>query len=271
MGRVTTQGFQETVEHGDPSEGHGEPQISIIVPTFNEASNLPELFNRLLTFVRESRLSVETIVVDDASPDGTGIIAEELAIRHNGTLSAKVIHRPGKLGLSSALFDGIQSSRGLWVAMLDADNSHDIRSLRDMWRATKDGVDVVIGSRYVRGGKIEDWPLNRRLVSRGATWLARTAFRLRVKDPMSGFALFRRETGVGLTELRNPRAYKFLLELLVRSEGLRVEEVPITFRDRKNGDSKLTPKEFIEFTRLLLALFRTQLRDRRGHEAGRTR
>lgn len=267
MGRVTTQFVQTELVQGDHSPPSAEPQVSIIVPTFNEASNLPEFFDRLLAFVRESRLSVETIVVDDASPDGTGVLAEQLAIKHNGTLSARVIHRPGKLGLSSALFDGIQTSRGSWVAMLDADNSHDIRSLQDMWRAARDDVDVVIGSRYVRGGRIEDWPLNRRLVSRGATWLARTAFRLEVKDPMAGFALLRRETAVRMSDLRNPRAYKFLLELLVRAHGLRVQEVPITFRNRKVGHSKLTPREFIEFARLMVSLMRSHLHDLRSRRA----
>lgn len=232
------------------------PDISVVVPTFNEATNLPELFERLLAFVRESKLSIETIVVDDASPDGTGVIAEQLAIKHNGSLSARVLHRPAKLGLSSALYDGIQISRGSWVAMLDGDNSHDIRSLKDMFRAAQDGVDVVIGSRYVEGGRIEDWPSRRRFISRVATVLARTLFHLEVKDPMSGFALIRRDAAARLPELLNPRTYKFLLELLVRVRPLRVREVPIVFRNRRNGDSKLSGKEFVEFGVLLVYLLR---------------
>jgi len=248
--------FQSPTLQPSSSAMHSIPVISVVVPTFNEAANLPELFEHLLAFVRESKLSVETIVVDDASPDGTGVIAEQLAIKHNGTLSARVLHRPGKLGLSSALYDGIQVAQGSWIAMLDADNSHDIRSLRDMYRAAQDGVDVVIGSRYVEGGRIEEWPHSRRMISRAATVLARTAFRLDVKDPMSGFALIRRDAAARVPELLNPRTYKFLLELLVRVRPLSVREVPIVFRNRRNGDSKLSTREIVEFGRLVAALVR---------------
>lgn len=241
------------------------PVLSIVIPTFNEASNLPELFDHLLSFVQESKLSIETIVVDDASPDGTGILAEELAVRHNGVLSARVLHRPSKLGLSSALYDGMQASHGKWIAMLDGDNSHDIGSLFDMFKAAQDGVDVVIGSRYVEGGRIEDWPLSRRVISLGATLITRFLFRLKVHDPMSGFALIRRDVALRLPDLLNPRAYKFLLEILVRLRPLSVAEVPITFRNRRNGDSKLTTWEIAEFVRLLVFL----QRERRGAVPGR--
>ncbi len=248
--------LQEPTYQPFGSETHPVPEISVVVPTFNEAANLPELFERLLAFVRDSKLSLETIVVDDASPDGTGVIAEQLAIKHNGSLSARVLHRPAKLGLSSALYDGIQVAQGSWIAMLDADNSHDIRSLREMYRAAQDGVDVVIGSRYVRGGRIEEWPMRRLLISRGATAIARTAFRLDVRDPMSGFVLLRRDAAARVPELLNPRTYKFLLELLVRVRPLSVREVPIVFRNRRNGDSKLSGREIVEFARLVVALMR---------------
>ncbi len=232
------------------------PALSIIIPTFNEASNLPILFDRLLEFVHATHVSVETIVVDDESPDGTGFLAEELAVKHNGSLSVKVLHRPTKLGLSSALHDGIQVSRGGWVAMLDADNSHDVRSLMDMLRAAQAGADVVVGSRYVSGGRIEDWPPSRRLISMGGTVLARILFHLTVRDPMSGFALIRRDVAAGLPGLLNPRAYKYLLEILVRMRPANVVEVPITFVNRRNGDSKLSSWEIVEFVRLLLRLLR---------------
>lgn len=250
-------------------DGPEPPTVSFVVPTFNEASNLPQLFEHLLDFVRESGLSVETIIVDDSSPDGTGVLAEELAIRHNGTLSARVLHRPAKLGLSSALLDGVRVSRGTWIAMLDADSSHDLSSLREMMRAAEEGADVVIGSRYIEGGRIEAWPPHRYLMSLAATFLARALFRPGVRDPMSGFALIRRETLVRLPDLLNPHAYKFLLEVLVRLRPLRVREIPITFRNRQNGDSKLTPREILEFLKLIWFLIvrrdsgSAQLGDRR--------
>lgn len=236
------------------------PVLSIIIPTFNEASNLPELFDHLLSFVQESKLSIETIVVDDASPDGTGILAEELAVRHNGVLSARVLHRPSKLGLSSALYDGMQASKGKWIVMLDGDNSHDVGSLLEMFKAAQDGVDVVIGSRYLKGGRIEDWPLSRHVISLGATFLSRALFRLTVSDPMSGYALIRRDVALRLPGLLNPRAYKFLLEILVRVHPVSVAEVPITFRNRRNGDSKLSAMEIVEFVRLLVYLQRDRRR-----------
>ena len=126
---------------------------------------------------------------------------------------ARVLHRPAKLGLSSALYEGIQASQGAWVAILDADNSHDVSCIRSMLQEGLDGADVVVGSRYVRGGRIEDWPLHRRVISMGATSLARMLFRLDVHDPMSGFALIRRETARRLPDVRNPRSYKLLLEI----------------------------------------------------------
>lgn len=246
--------------HTAPStalEVHRPPVLSIVVPTFNEAANLPELFERLLAFVRETKLSIETIVVDDASPDGTGVLAEELAIRNNGTLSARVLHRPGKLGLSSALLDGMRASRAPWVAILDADHSHDVRQLADMFRVAQvTHADVVIGSRYAPGGAIEDWPASRRIISLSATFLARSLLRLPVHDPVSGFAVFRREVIERLPDLRNPQGYKLLLEILVRLRPLSVMEVPITFRNRRNGESKLSGKEIVEFGRLILALLR---------------
>ena len=233
------------------------PTLSLIIPTFNEAANLPELFERLLAFAKETNLSIETIVVDDASPDGTGVLAEELAFRHNGALSARVLHRPKKLGLSSALYDGMRESRAPWVAVLDADNSHDLRDLAKMLQVAREtGVDIVIGSRYVEGGQIQSWPASRRIISLAATYLSRVLLHLEVKDPMAGFAVFRKDLVGRLFGLRNPRAYKLLLEFLVRVHPLTLVEVPITFRNRRNGESKLTPHEFVEFSRLVLALMR---------------
>ncbi len=251
MQTFTTKTATETVH-----EVTAPPVLSIIIPTFNEALNLPELFERLLAFVKESNLSVETIVVDDDSPDGTGVLAEELAIRHDGWLRVRVLHRPAKLGLSSALYDGIRASTGAWIAMLDADNSHDIATLRDMLHAAQAGADVVVGSRYVTGGRIEDWPLHRRIISIGATLMTRALFDLRVHDPMSGFAVFRRGVAERLPSLSNPKAYKFLLELLVRVRPLEVSEIPIVFTNRANGNSKFSINEMGQFLRLVIVLCR---------------
>ncbi len=231
------------------------PILSVVIPTFNEALSLPESLDRLLVFAQESGLSLEAVIVDDGSPDGTGEIAEALAPRLEPAVSVKVIHRPSKLGLSGALYDGIQNSGGRWVTTLDADNSHDISSLRDMFLAAQSGADVVVGSRYVRGGRIEAWPLYRRIISLGATSLARILFDLDVRDPVSGFALMTRDVAERLPTPCNPRASKLLLEVLVRVRPESVVEVPIRFRDRANGESKFTIGDVVEFVRLVISLF----------------
>lgn len=232
-----------------------KPILSVVIPTFNEALSLPESLYRLRDFAHESGLSLEAVIVDDGSPDGTGQIAEALAPRLEPAVRVKVIHRPGKLGVTGALFDGIQNSGGRWVTTLDADNSHDISSLRDMFLAAQSGADVVVGSRYVRGGRIEVWPLYRRIISLGATSLARSLFDLDVRDPMSGFALMTRDVAERLPTPCNPRASKLLLEVLVRVRPQRVVEVPIRFRDRANGESKFSIRDMVEFVHLVRSLF----------------
>ncbi len=231
------------------------PTLSIVIPTFNERENLPILFPRLADFASENGLAVEAIIVDDSSPDGTGAFAEDFA-KNGGELLIRVLHRDGKLGLSSALFDGIRESRGDWVVTMDADDSHDTCQLTEMLKAARDGADVVIGSRYVPGARIVNWPLRRRILSWGATHLARMVFRMEVRDPMSGFALIRREVALKLSHLLNPLAYKFLLELLVRVRPETVTEVPITFKDRCNGKSKFTNNQILQYLYLVLALIR---------------
>lgn len=230
------------------------PVMSVIIPTFNEALSLPGTLNRLAVFSQTSGLRLEVVIVDDGSPDGTGQIAENLASELEPAISMKVIHRASKLGLSGALFEGVQHAEGQWVTILDADNSHDLSSLRSMFQVALSGADLVIGSRYVAGGRIEAWPLYRRIISLSATRLARTMFGLRVRDPVSGFALMSRSLAQRLPPPRNPRGSKLVLEVLVRMRPGRVVEVPIRFHDRANGASKFTGADVLEFVRLLLCL-----------------
>ncbi len=230
--------------------------VSTIIPTYNEAENLPLLLLRLTELSREMDLVIEVIVVDDSSPDGTGQVAEDLSGWLSQSMSITVLHRPEKAGLSSALLDGVRLSKGDYIVIMDADHSHDVAYLHAMLAEARNGADVVVGSRYVDGGKILDWPLGRRLVSIGATSIARLLFGLSVKDPMSGYVVFHRKVFEKLPYGLNPNCYKLLLEVLVRSRPARIVEIPITFRDRENGESKLSMAQVIEYIRLVAALLR---------------
>lgn len=204
----------------------------MIIPTYNERDNLEELVRRTSAACSSTKMGHEIVIVDDNSPDGTGALAEELA----KSFSIKVVHRAGKLGLSTAVLEGFKASWGSILVVMDADLSHPPEKIAEMAeRISKGGADMVIGSRYVEGGHVENWPLHRRLISKGATLLARGL--TKVKDPMSGFFAIKREVVEGV-EL-NPVGYKIGLEILVKGKVSKVDEVPITFADRKAGKSKL--------------------------------
>lgn len=204
----------------------------MIIPTYNERDNLEELVRRTSAACSETEMEHEIVIVDDNSPDGTGDLAEELGKSY----SVKVVHRAGKLGLSTAVLEGFEAASGSILVVMDADLSHPPEKISEMVeRISKGGADMVIGSRYVEGGHVENWPLHRRAMSKGATLLAR--WLTKVKDPMSGFFALKRAVIEGV-EL-DPVGYKIGLEILVKGKVSRVDEVPITFADRKAGKSKL--------------------------------
>ncbi len=204
----------------------------MIIPTYNERDNLEELVRRTSAACSATKLGYEIVIVDDNSPDGTGALAEELG----KSFSVKVVHRAGKLGLSTAVLEGFEAASGSVLVVMDADLSHPPEKISEMVeRITKGGADMVIGSRYVDGGHVENWPFHRRFISKGATLLAKGL--TKVKDPMSGFFALNRVV-IEDVEL-DPVGYKIALEILVKGKAAKVEEVPITFADRKAGKSKL--------------------------------
>lgn len=212
----------------------------MIVPTYNEKDNLPELLKRITDSCAAKGVECETVIVDDNSPDGTGALAEELS----KTYRMKVVHRQGKLGLSSAVTDGFAKASGSMLVVMDADLSHPPEKIPEMVAKIESGeADIVVGSRYVEGGSVENWPIHRRLVSRGATFLSR--WLTKVKDPMSGFFALKRSVieGVAL----DPVGYKIGLEILVKGKYSKVVEVPIRFADRKAGKSKLGASEYLKY------------------------
>ncbi|MHA1632876.1 MAG: polyprenol monophosphomannose synthase [Candidatus Freyarchaeota archaeon] len=225
--------------------------ISVVVPTYNERDNLGELVSRLRRAL--SGFPYELIVVDDGSPDGTGELAEELAEKYG---NIRVIHRSGKLGLASAVVDGIRAARGDVVAVMDADLQHPPEVLPHMLREIEGGADLVVASRYVEGGRVEGWSKWRRLVSKTATLLARMLVPKagRVKDPLSGFFAFKRSILDGL-EL-NPEGFKILLEIIAKARFQKLVETPYTFQARKRGESKLKTSEYINYLKHLTKLQR---------------
>ena len=226
------------------------PVLSVIVPTYNERDSLPVLIDRLAHVA--ARVAFEVVIVDDGSPDGTGAMAEELA--RTAPVPIRVVHRAGKGGLASAVMDGVSVAQGATVTVMDADLSHPPELLPELAAAVADGADVAVASRYIAHGGIESWSLLRRIVSRGATGLAKVGLGLSVRDPLSGFFAARRTllTGGAYRQL----GYKLLMEILATHRGARVVEIPYRFVDRGQGTSKLSLGEIADFLRLLVYLRR---------------
>jgi dolichol-phosphate mannosyltransferase len=223
--------------------------VWVVLPTYNEAENLDRIV-RAVDSELESAAPGEhrILIVDDASPDGTGAIADSLA----GELdTVEVLHRPGKEGLGHAYKAGF--ARALagdaeLVIEMDADFSHEPRYLRDLVAASAD-ADLVLGSRYVPGGGVRDWGLLRRLISRGGGAYARAILRIDIRDLTGGFKCFRRDVleGIELSTVSS-EGYAFQIELTYRAllAGFRVQEIPIVFQDRAAGTSKMSAHIAIE-------------------------
>jgi dolichol-phosphate mannosyltransferase len=222
----------------------GNKSALVIVPTFNERENLPLLVSGLL-----AHTGVSVLVVDDQSPDGTGGVADDLAHSHPERM--EVLHRTQQRGLGRSYVDGITIARRRSVdviCQMDADLSHDPRNLPDLIAGT-DRADVVIGSRYIAGGAVVNWPKRRRLLSRFANMYIRAVTRLSPHDCTSGYRCWRREALAALDLNRfTSDGYSFLVEMLFAASraGCRIAEVPITFVERRLGESKLSSAVLLE-------------------------
>lgn len=221
-------------------------RIVVIVPTYNEAENLPSLVDALLSLPLDLRLRI----VDDASPDGTGKIADELAAKHDGRIA--VVHRAGKMGLRSAYIEGFRAAfadGAEAVAQMDADFSHDPTRLVAMAEALETH-DVALGSRYVAGGSVDEaWPIWRKGLSAWGNFYARSILGLPLRDVTTGYRLWRREAleKMPLDEIQSS-GYVFLVEMAYVAVrlGYRVAQVPIHFSDRRWGKSKMSFKIQLE-------------------------
>jgi dolichol-phosphate mannosyltransferase len=224
------------------------PGAWLILPTYNEAHNVEPLVRAALARLESAGVEHRVLVVDDSSPDGTGEIAERLAAELE---AVEVLHRPRKEGLGRAYiagFDVALSGGADHVLEMDADFSHDPADLPRLIGAAAE-ADLVLGSRYVQGGGIEDWGPMRRALSRGGSWYARHILGVPVRDMTGGFKCFRRATleGLDLTGI-HADGYGFQIELTYRAikAGFHVKEIPIVFHDRREGRSKMTARIAVE-------------------------
>jgi dolichol-phosphate mannosyltransferase len=234
----------------------------VIVPTYNERENIEAISAAIL----ESLPGATLLIVDDSSPDGTGDLAEALATRDP---RVRVHHRPGKQGLGRAYLDGFAvalAGGAELVIQMDADWSHDPAALPGLIAPVTGGLaDLVIGSRYAKGGGVEDWGLFRRFVSRGGSIFARLVLGLGPHDLTGGFKAWRGPT-LAAVPFAGVRAggYVFQIEMTYRASrlGARVVEVPITFRDRRLGQSKMSRRIIVEALFVVINLRWDELRGR---------
>jgi dolichol-phosphate mannosyltransferase len=235
----------------------------VVLPTYDEAENLPGIAAAILAALPAATL----LVVDDNSPDGTGRLADELAASNP---RIRVRHRPGKAGIGRAYLDGFRVALDEGAAALiqmDADWSHDPGVLPMLLAPIVEGrADLVIGSRYVRGGRVLDWGLGRRLISRGGSLFARTVLGLRPHDLTGGFKAWRGPALAGIPfDGVHAGGYVFQIEMTHRASraGARIAEVPITFQDRRVGRSKMSRRIIVEALLVVLRLRWDELRSRR--------
>ncbi|WP_240311713.1 polyprenol monophosphomannose synthase [Nocardioides houyundeii] len=233
----------------------------MVVPTYNEASNLAWIVERL----RKAQPEVHVLVVDDGSPDGTGKIADELAESDD---HVHVLHRTEKAGLGAAYVHGFKVALAQGydvIGEMDADGSHQPEQLQRLIDALAEGADLVIGSRWVRGGSIVNWPKSREALSRGGNLYVRLLLGIRVKDATAGFRLFRRSTleTIDLDTVRST-GYVFQTDMAYRtlSHGMSVVEVPIDFIERQRGDSKMSKDVATESLKLITRWGLAERRDR---------
>jgi len=219
-----------------PAEPLG--QVAVIIPTYNERDNIETIVGRVRTAVPEAHV----LIVDDNSPDGTGEIADKLAARDP---NVHVLHRPGKSGLGTAYIAGFGwgLDRGYGVLVEhDADGSHDPADLPEMLAALE-RADLVIGSRYVPGGTVVNWPKSREVLSRGANVYVRMMLGIGIHDATAGFRAYRAATlrAIGLDQVQS-QGYCFQIDLTLRTaeRGFAIREVPITFTERARGASKMS-------------------------------
>lgn len=242
--------MNEAIRPGIDSQAQEGPELSVIVPTFNERDNVIVLYRRLeATLVN---VAWEVVFVDDNSPDGTSDVVRALAQQDS---RVRCIRRIGRRGLSGACIEGILASSAPYAAVIDADLQHDETQLPKMLLLlASDKADLVVGSRYIEGYKSEGFNKQRAGASALATEVARKTLRVEIADPMSGFFMVRRDRFEQLAPKLSVHGFKILLDLVASAQGnLRAVEIPYTFGARQHGESKLDSMVALDFLGLVLA------------------
>jgi dolichol-phosphate mannosyltransferase len=250
--RIYAGGMNDAIQPGpvNPPQAAGLPQLSVVVPTFNERDNVTTLFRRLETALAGT--AFEVIFVDDNSPDGTWEVVRALAREDS---RVRCIRRIGRRGLSGACIEGILASSAPSAAVIDADLQHDETQLPKMLKLLQDGeADLVVGSRYIEGGSADSFNRQRAGASALATEVAKRVLRVKIADPMSGFFMIRRDRFEQLAPQLSTQGFKILLDIVATAHGnLRVKEIPFTFGSRLHGESKLDSMVALDFLGLVLA------------------
>ncbi len=231
-------------------------QVSIIIPTYNESKNIIKILHHIGEILPKN-ISTQTIVVDDNSPDGTGKIVEDYLknVKKIADNTIEIIHRKTKDGLGSAILKGIQQAKGDTIVVMDCDFSHPPQIIPKLIESIKKyQYDIVVASRYIKGGKIQGWSVKRKIMSRFATLIAKKGLGIDTKDPMSGFFAFKRSIIKGLNI--DAIGFKILLEILVKTKGVNIKEIPYTFQNRELGSSKLNVKTILDYYKSVWKLYR---------------
>ncbi len=237
-------------------------KFSIVIPTYNEAGGIGRLIATLSDVFAAAGIDGEMIVVDDASPDGTGAIVDSLS----GAYNVRCLHRPGKMGLSSGVIDGWNFARpeSVYLGSIDADFSHDPKIIPAMVAALDSGkYGLAVGSRYVKGGGITNWPMKRIITSQVACLMAYPLTPIR--DITSGFLLVKREALAGV--MLDPIGFKIGLEVACKAHYGKALEIPYVFTDRVVGESKLNGKEIQNYLRQLGRIYASRLFGRKSKAA----
>ena len=237
-------------------KNHKNGQISIIIPTYNESENIINILHTIGEILPKS-VSTQAIVVDDNSPDGTGKLVEDYLknVKKIADYTIEIIHRKAKDGLGSAILKGIQQAKGDTIVVMDSDFSHPPQIIPKLIESIKKyQYDIVVASRYIKGGEIKGWSLKRKIISKFATFIAKKGLGIDTKDPMSGFFAFKSNIIKGLN--LDAIGYKILLEILVKTKNVSIKEIPYTFQDRELGSSKLSSKIIFDYCRSVWKLYR---------------
>ncbi len=228
-------------------KNHKMIDLTILLPTYNESSTIEKMLDSI-TITISSKINAEVIVIDDDSPDGTSKIVNSYIQKSKGSISFRIHTRKGKRGLSSAVIDGINLASGKFVLVMDSDFSHPPQMISTMYdELVNNGLDIVVGSRYVEGGKYEEWPLTRKLD---------------VKDSMTGLFALKKDLIKNLSF--EAIGYKILLEILVKTKGAKVKEVPFVCINRQEGSSKFSFSIINDYFKLLKILRRNSSYNRKN-------